>query len=90
MAIKGLEEYFPNQQDTLPFLLNAARGDPSPEPGDEQYADPFYSREAAITAPAKYWPAEEIALECIRDVSQTDKVEWMRSILWAGLRRLVD
>jgi hypothetical protein len=66
-------------------LVNAARNDPSPEPGDEQYADSYYCREAAITALAKYWPAEEIALECLRDVSQTDEVEWMRSAAAAWL-----
>jgi hypothetical protein len=86
VAIKGLGEYFRHEDDTYPLLLRLAREDPSPEPGDEQYADAYYCREAAVDALARHWPSESDTVNCLRSVLETDKVDWMRKLAetWLG------
>jgi hypothetical protein len=79
VAVKGLGEFFRNEPDTLALLLKVAREDSSPDVGDDQYADSYYCREAAVSALARYWPREQAVLKCLTDVSQADTVEWMRT-----------
>lgn len=87
-AIKGLGEYFRDEPETLALLVKIAETDPSPEPGDEQYADAYYCREAAMVALARYWPTDPLAVECLRDISRTDKVDWMRGAASTWLSKI--
>lgn len=85
-AIKGIGEYFRHDKDALPLLLRVVQEDTSPEPGDQQYADAYYCREAAVDALARYWPMEPATRDCLQHVSRADKVDWMRALagIWLG------
>jgi len=87
-AIIGLGEYFRNQKDTLPLLLRVAREDSSPKPGDQQYSDAYFCREAAVNALARYWPMEAATLDCLQEVAVTDSVDWMRALAVTCLVKL--
>jgi GTPase SAR1 family protein len=87
-AIKGIGEYFRCEKDALPVLLRVVREDASPEPGDQQHADAYYCREAAVDALARYWPMEPATLDCLQQVVRTDKVDWMRALAGTWLAKL--
>ena len=87
-AIKGLGEYFKHEKETLSLLLRVVREDPSPTLGDLQHADAYYCREAAVDALAQNWPAEPATLDCLREVSMSDSVGWMRTLAGTWLEKL--
>lgn len=87
-AIKGIGEYFRGQPETLRLMLDIAEHDASPEIGDEQFADAYYGREAAIDTLARYWPQQAETLACLKRVSTEDRVRWMREKAAALLTRL--
>jgi hypothetical protein len=85
-AIKGLGEYCRHEPETFELLLEIAVKDPSPVPGDERHAEPYYGREAALDSLARYWPSAPETVACLGVVMEADAVGWMRDLAgdWLG------
>jgi hypothetical protein len=85
----ALGEYFNDRPETFRLLLEVARTDESPGPGEyKTQLNPRHVREAALEAIVRFWPNHPDTLVLLRDRAANDPTQWLREMAAEMLLKL--